>query len=107
MCYSFELFMLAFAVSIGIYLPPWYCNGPDIRIKNLHILEGIIILVGLVGAGSVIAAYILLGVCIQTMNHDPTVSPLGTFSPLGGVYIQYAVGLSSIYPCECMIDMYF
>jgi len=39
----------------------------------------------------VTVAFIFLAACIQTMNRDPGLPALETFSPLGAVYAGYGV----------------
>jgi len=92
MCYAFLLFMLGFAISIGIKLPlNWYCYGPNMPLKNPRVWEGIIAVLFLGGGASVSLAFVLLAVCIQVMSRDPKMDPTETISPLGAVYTGYGV----------------
>ncbi len=84
--------MGGFASSIGIHMPlTWYARGPNTPMRYPRICEGILILFGTGGAVSVVVAFILLAACVQTMNRDPGVPAIETFSPLGAVYIGYGV----------------
>jgi len=92
MVYSFLMFMLGFAISITTRAPlTWYSNGRNIRIRNHRFWEGIITLIASGGLGCVSSAFILLAICVQTMDHKPNVLPWQSFSPLGAVFTGYAI----------------
>jgi len=84
MCYSFGLFMLGLATSISISVPlTLYCRGPNTPIRNPRIWEGIIAIYTMGGGASVVLAFILLGVCVQTMDRNPMIPLSETFPPAG------------------------
>jgi len=79
MCYSFQSFMLGLASSFGLLVPlNWYRCGPDGAILNPRIWEIIIILIG-TGGMSVAVAFIVLPLCIQSMDHSPATQTSATF----------------------------